>query len=68
MTGTATSPNGPDDWREAARYRALHGIDRAGLMWEWLRRDEGYVSWFAQAGAARGAGLRTIESWGLHFR
>ena len=32
--------SGVTDWRDAQTYRRLHAIDRAGLMWEWLRRDE----------------------------
>ncbi|MGL4287400.1 MAG: transcriptional regulator domain-containing protein [Phreatobacter sp.] len=55
------------DWRDPARYGALRGIDRAGLMWEWLRRDPGYVGWYTRASAAtRGSGDARL--WGLHFR
>lgn len=58
------------DWRDAEPYRRLHGIDRAGLMWEWLRRDAGYVAWYASATAVtRGAGVPADASrWGVHFR
>ena len=31
-----------DNWLDPEQYRALAGIDRAGLMWEWLRRDPEY--------------------------
>lgn len=60
------------DWRSDARYAALAGIDRAGLMWEWLRRDPDYVAWFVRASSAtRGARLDPAADplqWGLHFR
>jgi hypothetical protein len=59
------------DWRDAAAYGALRAIDRAGIMWEFLRRDAGYVAWQANASTAtsarRGAIVRP-EQWGLHFR
>jgi len=59
------------DWRVADAYERLRGIDRAGIMWEYLRRDPGYVAWYAEASTAtsgrRGAGFRP-EQWGLHFR
>ncbi|WP_374580855.1 transcriptional regulator domain-containing protein [Sphingomonas sp. J344] len=36
-------------------------------MWEWLRRDPGYISWYARASTAtRGTG--DAMPWGLHFR
>ena len=41
-------------------------------MWEWLRRDPGYIAWYVRASAAtRGSGgAASIEpvQWGLHFR
>lgn len=53
------------DWRDPVHYRYLRGADRAGLMWEWLRRDPDYIAWFTSAsGATRGC----PETWGLHFR
>lgn len=62
-------------WRDGARYARLHGIDRAGLMWEWLRRDPDYIAWYTQASrATRGAAgsdrspLPDPAKWGLHFR
>jgi hypothetical protein len=45
----------------------LRGIDRAGLMWEWLRRDPGYVGWYTQASTAT-LGTGDALPWGLHFR
>ncbi|MGC6331152.1 transcriptional regulator domain-containing protein [Rhizorhabdus sp. FW153] len=54
------------DWRDTETYARLAGIDRAGMMWEWLRRDSGYVSWYVRASVAtRGTGALR---WGLHFR
>lgn len=63
---------GPDpgpkpDWRDASFYRTLSGIDRAGLMWEWLRRDREYIAWYAEASAVTRASAAPAL-WGLHFR
>ncbi len=56
------------DWRNAAPYDALAGLDRAGIMWEWLRRDPDYVAWHVQASTAT-RGVRPAPLlWGLHFR
>jgi hypothetical protein len=64
-------PSSPP-WRDAAAYRRLLSIDRAGLMWEWLRRDAGYVAWHARASSVtRGASPpidRNPEQWGFYFR
>lgn len=71
-TGTDTRP----DWRDGAAYRALLGIDRAGLAWEWLRRDPEYIAYGRAAAADPGstdgpallrADARALD-WGLHFR
>ncbi|WP_431869570.1 transcriptional regulator domain-containing protein [Allosphingosinicella sp.] len=63
---------GIPDWRAERAYDELRGIDRHGLMWEWLRRDEAYVAWQVRASTAtRGAGLAAPadpHQWGLHFR
>ncbi|WP_424141287.1 transcriptional regulator domain-containing protein [Sphingosinicella ginsenosidimutans] len=70
MTGN-TQDDGPGWWRDGRRYSGLRGIDRAGLMWEWLRRDPGYIAWYARASeATRGHAATEIEpvQWGLHFR
>ncbi len=64
MTGIARGER--PDWRDAAAYRRLVGVDRAGLMWEWLRRDPDYIAWHARASrVTRGA---EVPRWGLHFR
>lgn len=63
------------DWRDVTRYRDLIGIDRAGLMWEWLRRDLAYVAWYARTSTIARGGLaksvppavRDALSWGLYL-
>ncbi|WP_353850748.1 DUF6499 domain-containing protein [Sphingomonas sp.] len=62
---------GAERWRDGSRYTRLRGIDRAGLMWEWLRRDPDYIAWYARASrATRGRPAPGLEpaQWGLHFR
>ncbi|WP_367179702.1 DUF6499 domain-containing protein [uncultured Sphingomonas sp.] len=62
------------DWRDDQVYARLAGIDRAGLMWEWLRRDPGYIAWHARASVVtRGHASGDVPDvdpiqWGLHFR
>lgn len=64
------------DWRRDAPYRALIGIDRAGLAWEWLRRDPGYDAFWraTQAVTEPTPTLMRVPAhagaldWGLHFR
>ncbi|MGK6321363.1 transcriptional regulator domain-containing protein [Sphingomonas sp. DT-204] len=66
--------SGPrEDWRNERGYRRLLDIDRAGIMWEWLRRDPRYVSWYARTSAtdAPSSELHPDNDpiqWGLHFR
>lgn len=70
MTGNVPD-QGAESWRDARRYTRLRGIDRAGLMWEWLRRDSDYIAWYARASqTTRGSAMRAAEpiQWGLHFR
>lgn len=53
------------------RYRRLFDIDRAGLMWEWLRRDPEYIAWYLRMSSTTlGTTSREIDAvrWGLHFR
>jgi len=63
-------PGTPPDWRDPAPYARLKGIDRAGVMWEWLRRDPDYVAWYTSASRATQdhGGERDPLLWGLHFR
>jgi hypothetical protein len=60
------------DWRDSAQYRALLGIDSAGLAWEWLRRDPAYAACAARHRLAAGDRDLIREDpaalpWGLHF-
>lgn len=60
-------------WQDQANYARLRGTDRAGLMWEWLRRDPEYVAWYARATRATLGGVvdparDDVLQWGLHFR
>lgn len=60
---------GEPNWRDDAWYQRLRDIDRAGLMWEWNRRDPSYVAWHTRASrATRGAPAVAPLEWGLHFR
>lgn len=68
---------GRPDWRDDAPYRALIGIDAAGLAWEWLRRDPDYAAWWrAQPtsepqllqGVPIVAAMRRSTEWGILFR
>ena len=69
-------PNGPCDWRSPQSYRALADMDRAGLAWEWLRRDERYAASASKRGGKvsfeKGVAIvrstPASRSWGLDFR
>jgi hypothetical protein len=69
------TPENRPDWRDSAPYRALAGIDRAGLAWEWLRRDPAYAALSARlrrVGVRVGAAHLEMEAdargFGLCFR
>lgn len=67
------APEGRPDWWDSAPYRALSGIDRAGLAWEWLRRDPGYAAMSARLRCIAGLApyLETeadARAFGLCFR
>jgi hypothetical protein len=64
----ADPTSGWPDWRDAGPYRALARGDRAGLMWEWVRRDAGYIAWHAKASAVTRGVAPEPRAWGLHFR
>lgn len=59
-------------WESDRQYARLRNIDRAGIMWEWLRRDPEYIAWHASASkVTRASAPNTVPSplrWGLHFR
>ncbi|CAN5173120.1 hypothetical protein BH10PSE12_BH10PSE12_37760 [soil metagenome] len=41
-------------------------MDRAGIMWEWLRRDPAYINWYKIASLAPRASA-SPSIWGLQF-
>ncbi|WP_408015290.1 transcriptional regulator domain-containing protein [Sandaracinobacteroides hominis] len=55
-------------WRDAAPYARMQRIDRAGIMWEWLRRDPNYVAWHIQASTSTRGAIPAPVAWGLLFR
>ena len=61
----ATKP----DWRQASAYD-LNQLDRAGLAWEFLRRNPQYRRECEQltAEASRDVLAAIGEHWGLQFR
>ncbi|WP_442947384.1 transcriptional regulator domain-containing protein [Novosphingobium sp.] len=69
-SGIGSGNRDAGDWRDPERYRALAGMDRAGLAWEWLRRDPAYVEWYASASELTRSGWDggAARAWGLHFR
>lgn len=56
----------PDGTR-AADYAYLREADRAGLVWEWLRRDAAYVGWYVRASSATGGNPPAASRWQLLF-
>jgi len=67
------APDGRPDWRDSAPYRALAGIDRAGLAWEWLRRDPAYAALSARLRHVGGSASHLemeadARAFGLCFR
>lgn len=72
------TPAFPDgDWQNPTHYEALYDLDRAGLAWEFVRRDPGYRSLgsaFAhQSHAAEGSveiipdDPASARTWGLSY-
>lgn len=78
MTPASTSTIGLPDWHDAAPYARLVTLDRAGMAWEWLRRDPAYRLFHAESssehrGGEDGAVVRALPQvpsarWGLLFR
>ncbi|WP_407695509.1 transcriptional regulator domain-containing protein [Sphingomonas psychrotolerans] len=59
----------PFDWQAAAdSYAYLAGMGHAGIMWEFHRRDAGYLAWHAAKRADTGLWDMSALDWGLHFR
>ncbi|WP_429277950.1 hypothetical protein [Novosphingobium gossypii] len=36
-------------------------------MWEWLRRDSGYIAWHVKASRATTGSFPDPSAWGVHF-
>ncbi len=53
------------DGASAQDYAHLRDSDRAGVMWEWLRRDEAYAAWYARASAATRGPVPAPIRWRL---
>ncbi|WP_116091793.1 DNA -binding domain-containing protein [Sphingomonas crusticola] len=56
----------PDGTR-LADYEYLRELDRAGLMWEWLRRDPAYTIWYLRASTATRGTMPAPSRWRLAF-
>lgn len=57
------------DWRSPSDYENLRQLDRAGLAWEFLRRDPEYQKDFARTfDATSREAIAIAERWGLCFR
>lgn len=60
------------DWRLSSTADALNQLDRAGLAWEFLRRNPGYRKDYRRidhdAADADGTATAAGERWGLCFR
>lgn len=58
-----SAPDGSDP----SAYSYLRDVDRAGLMWEWARRDSAYIGWYVRASrATRGQPTAPLR-WHLLF-
>jgi hypothetical protein len=73
------APPTTSDFHHGNDYHDLSGSDRAGIMWEWLRRDLAYQDWYAgmrEAEIIATKGVAIIhqpvadmcDKWGLLFR
>lgn len=59
--------NSLPDGASALDYAYLRDSDRAGLMWEWLRRDASYVAWYARASTVTRGAIPVPSRWHLLF-
>lgn len=57
----SASPDGADP----ELYLYLRDVDRAGLMWEFLRRDPNYIGWFVRASRITRGDPPVPKRWGL---
>jgi hypothetical protein len=53
------------DGSRPADYAYLREVDRAGLMWDWLRRDASYADWYVRASTATRGRLAATARWQL---
>lgn len=65
--------SGLPDWRDAAAYAVLLGVDRSALAWEWLRRNSDYrrAANLPERSRSIAGGIVLDEqpdafAWGLH--
>ncbi len=66
------------DWQNSERYNAVSDFDRAGLAWEFVRRDPQYrdiAAFDDGANAVAPTGVTIVpdeppplDTWGLSFR
>lgn len=57
------------DWRSPSNYHYLENLDRAGLSWEFLRRNQEYRKDFVRILDATAREATAIaRRWGLCFR
>lgn len=57
-----------EDWRLRAAYEYAAGMDRAGLAWEFLRRNPDYRTAYEAAPAQADDGTDgPARRWGLRF-
>ncbi len=57
------------DWRSPSNYDYLEQLDRAGMAWEFLRRNREYRKDFVRILDATAREATAIaERWGLSFR
>jgi hypothetical protein len=67
----------PCDWQDSSHYHYVADLDRAGLAWEFVRRDPAYRAAVVRLGRVTDQtgsayllsdGLSDALPWGLSFR